>query len=50
MDRNDLTANRRGVSVMRTISFGFYEVKDGKFRHIRAARYKQIHDWRMEPS
>jgi hypothetical protein len=34
--------------VMRTISFGFYEVKDRKFRHIRAVRYKQIHDWRME--
>jgi hypothetical protein len=36
--------------VMRTISFGFYEVKDRKFRHIRATRYKQIHDWRMEPA
>ena len=36
--------------VMRTISFGFYEVKDRKFRHIRAVRYKQIHDWRMEPA
>ncbi|MEJ1964935.1 MAG: nuclear transport factor 2 family protein [Gammaproteobacteria bacterium] len=35
--------------VMRTISFGLYEVRDRKFRHIRAARYKQIHDWRMEP-
>jgi hypothetical protein len=23
-------------------------VKDRKFRHIRACRYKQIHDWRME--
>jgi hypothetical protein len=34
--------------VMRTISFGFYEVKDRKFRRIRATRYKQIHDWRME--
>jgi hypothetical protein len=34
--------------VMRTISFGLYEVKDRKFRHIRAVRYKQIHDWRME--
>jgi hypothetical protein len=34
--------------VMRTVSFGFYEVKDRKFRHIRAVRYKQIHDWRME--
>lgn len=34
--------------VMRTISFGLYEVKDRKFKHIRAVRYKQIHDWRME--
>jgi hypothetical protein len=34
--------------VMRTISFGLYEVKDRKFRRIRATRYKQIHDWRME--
>ena len=36
--------------VMRTISFGLYEVKDRKFRRIRATRYKQIHDWRMEPA
>lgn len=34
--------------VMRTISFGLYEVKDRKFHRIRATRYKQIHDWRME--
>jgi hypothetical protein len=34
--------------VMRTISFGLYEVKDRKFRRIRATRYKQVHDWRME--
>jgi len=34
--------------VMRTISFGMYEVKDRKFKRIRATRYKQIHDWRME--
>ncbi len=34
--------------VMRTISFGLYEVTDRKFRRIRAARFKQIHDWRME--
>ena len=36
--------------VMRSVSFGLYEVKDRKFKHIRAARYKQIHDWRMEPA
>jgi hypothetical protein len=35
--------------VMRTVSFGLYEVQDRKFKHIRAARFKQIHDWRMEP-
>jgi hypothetical protein len=34
--------------VMRTISFGFYEVRDRKFTRIRAVRYKQIHDWKME--
>jgi hypothetical protein len=34
--------------VMRTISFGFYEVRDKKFTRIRAVRYKQIHDWKME--
>jgi hypothetical protein len=36
--------------VMRTISFGFYEVRDHKFARIRATRYRQIHDWRMEPA
>lgn len=34
--------------VMRTISLGLYEVKDRKFTRVRAARFKQIHDWRME--
>jgi hypothetical protein len=34
--------------VMRTISFVLYWVQDGKFRHIKSARYRQIHDWRME--
>ena len=34
--------------VMRTISFVLYDVQDRRFRHIRSARYKQIHDWRME--
>lgn len=34
--------------VMRTISLGLYWVEDGKFKHIKAARYKQIHDWRQE--
>lgn len=34
--------------VMRTISFGLYWVKDGKITQIKAARYKQINDWRQE--
>src|SRR5688572_25819602 len=36
--------------VFRTISFGLYWVEDGKFRHIKAARYKLINDWQMEPA
>jgi hypothetical protein len=35
--------------VFRTISFGLYWVEDGKFRHIKAARYKLVNDWQMEP-
>jgi len=34
--------------VMRIITFGFYEVENRKFKHIKAARYKVLHDWRME--
>ena len=34
--------------VMRTVSFVLYWVQDGKFRHIKSARYKQVNDWRME--
>lgn len=34
--------------VMRIISFGFYTVADRKFKHIKSARYKMIHDWQME--
>jgi hypothetical protein len=34
--------------VFRTISFGLYWVEDGKFRHIKAARYKLVNDWQME--
>lgn len=34
--------------VMRTISFGIYWIENGKFRQIKAARYRQIHDWRRE--
>lgn len=34
--------------VMRIISFGLYQVEDGKFKYIKAARYKMINDWQME--
>jgi hypothetical protein len=34
--------------VFRVISLGMYQVENGKFRHIKAARYKLINEWRME--
>jgi hypothetical protein len=34
--------------VFRTVSFGLYWVKDGRFTHIKAARYKLVNDWKME--
>lgn len=34
--------------VLRIISFGMYVVEDGKFKTIKAARYKMINDWQME--
>jgi hypothetical protein len=34
--------------VFRVISLGMYQVDNGKFRHIKAARYKLVNDWRME--
>ena len=34
--------------VFRVISLGMYQVDNGKFRHIKAARYKLVHEWRME--
>jgi hypothetical protein len=34
--------------VFRVVSFGLYWIEDGKFRHIKAARYKLVNDWRME--
>jgi len=34
--------------VMRTISWGIYDIEDGKFKRIRTARYRNIHDWRFE--
>jgi hypothetical protein len=34
--------------VFRVISFGLYWMEDGKFRHIKAARYKLVNDWQLE--
>ena len=34
--------------VFRVISLGMYQMEDGKFHHIKAARYKLVNDWRME--
>ena len=34
--------------VFRVISFGLYWMEDGKFRQIKAARYKLVNDWQME--
>lgn len=45
---NFFNRDLKAGEVMRTISFGLYWVEDGKFRTIKAARYKQVHDWRME--
>ena len=38
---------RKGEA-MRIISFVHYQVRDGRFSRIKSARYKVIHDWRME--
>ena len=35
--------------VFRVTSFGLYWVENGKFRRIKAARYKLVNDWKMEP-
>lgn len=34
--------------VFRIVSFGLYWVDNGLFRHIKAARYKLVNDWKME--
>jgi hypothetical protein len=39
----------RAGEVFRVISLGQYQVDNGKFRHIKAARYKLLNEWRMEP-
>ncbi|RYD98330.1 MAG: nuclear transport factor 2 family protein [Sphingomonadales bacterium] len=45
---NFFNRDLKAGEVMRTITFGLYWVEDGKFRQIRAARYRQVNDWRME--
>ena len=45
---NFFNRDLKAGEVMRTISFGMYWVEDGKFRTIKTARYRQIHDWKME--
>jgi len=34
--------------VMRIISWGIYDIEDGKFKRIRTARYRMINDWQFE--
>ena len=34
--------------VMRVISFAFYRVVDGRFAHIKSARYRLLNDWQQE--
>ena len=34
--------------VFRVVSFGLYWMDNGKFRRIKAARYKLVNDWKME--
>ncbi|MCC6203067.1 MAG: nuclear transport factor 2 family protein [Gammaproteobacteria bacterium] len=38
---------KRG-EVLRLVSFAFYRVIDGRFAHIKSARYRLLNDWRME--
>ncbi len=45
---NFFNRDLKAGEVMRTVSFGLYWVQDGKFKTIKAARYRQIHDWKME--
>jgi hypothetical protein len=34
--------------VMRIVSWGFYEIEDGKFKRIRTARYQMVNNWQFE--
>jgi len=38
----------RTGEVLRIISFVLYQLEDGKFKHIKSARYRLINDWRQE--
>jgi len=35
-------------SGMRIVSWGFYDIEDGRFKPIRTARYQMINDWQFE--
>ena len=45
---NFFNRDLKAGEVMRTVSFGLYWVENGKFKTIKAARYRQVHDWKME--
>ena len=34
--------------VMRIVSWGIYDIEDGKFKRIRTARYQMINNWQFE--
>lgn len=34
--------------VLRIVSWGIYDIEDGKFKRIRTARYRMINDWQYE--
>lgn len=38
---------KRG-EVLRIVSFAFYRIVDGRFAHIKSARYRLINDWQLE--
>ena len=47
-DPNYFRRALKAGEVFRIISLGMYQVENGKFRHIKAARYKLVNDWKME--
>ncbi len=34
--------------VLRIVSWGIYDIKDGKFKRIRTARYQMVNNWQFE--